>query len=333
MKTAKTTKTTGNRPTIAEGNAAAAAKIAQPFIDALSEGVVPWKRPWTGLGSPVSIDGREYRGFNALLLDYLCYKHGWQTPVFLTLPRVNDIGGKVRRGEHGACVSFWKVYAPNGAPVPADASGDASGEEEGEETAAPASDARKARPKYVLRYYYVFNVAQCDFEDGALEKHLPRDARTRPACTFPEDVSAAGEGVWNGYADGPARLPESGARAFYRPSTDEIQMPPRANFDSAQDYYATLFHEMVHSTGHVSRLNRIRQTAAFGEEDYGREELVAEIGSAMLCGRCGFAPATLDNSKAYVAGWLRAIKGNPGMLVSAASAAQKAVDRIVGAAG
>ena len=105
-------------------------------------------------------------------------------------------------------------------------------------------------------------------------------------------------------------------------------MPARELLASAEAYYATFFHELTHSTGHTSRVGRdgIMERHAFGDEDYSREELVAELGAAMLCGVTGISPAVLNNSAAYLANWIRVLKGDSKLLVSAASAAQKAAD-------
>ena len=109
-------------------------------------------------------------------------------------------------------------------------------------------------------------------------------------------------------------------------------MPARELFAGPEAYYATLFHELTHSTGHASRLGRdgIMERHSFGDADYSREELIAEMGAAMLCGVTGISPAVLDNSAAYLANWIQVLKGDSKLLVSAASAAQKAADYIRG---
>lgn len=127
---------------------------------------------------------------------------------------------------------------------------------------------------------------------------------------------------------------EQSDHAWYRPSTDTVGMPARGLFNSSEQYYNTLFHELTHSTGHPSRIGRegIEKLNTFGSERYSREELVAEMGAAMLCGLTGLAPHTLENSAAYLQSWLRALKADSRMVVAAASAAQKAADFILGKA-
>jgi len=128
----------------------------------------------------------------------------------------------------------------------------------------------------------------------------------------------------------PAR--EQSVRAYYRPSNDTVGMPAKNAFNSAESYYATLFHELTHSTGHTSRVGRdgIEKLERFGSESYSREELVAELGSAMLCGVCGIAPAVLENSASYLKAWIDVLKSDSRLIVTAASAAQKAADYIRG---
>jgi antirestriction protein ArdC len=130
----------------------------------------------------------------------------------------------------------------------------------------------------------------------------------------------------------PAIRHDGGARAFYRPSTDSIHLPPRAAFREAESYAATLFHELVHSTGHPSRLARpaVTDGALFGDHAYSEEELVAEIGSAFLSGHVGHADTTLDNSAAYIASWLRVLRDDRRLVLRAAQRAQRAVDFILG---
>ena len=125
---------------------------------------------------------------------------------------------------------------------------------------------------------------------------------------------------------------EQSSAAWYRPSNDTVGMPARGLFSSAEEYYSTLFHELTHSTGHASRIGRegIEILNTFGSESYSKEELVAEMGAAMLCGVTGIAPATIENSAAYLKTWIERLKSDSRLLVSAASAAQKAADYIRG---
>ena len=123
----------------------------------------------------------------------------------------------------------------------------------------------------------------------------------------------------------------SGVYYLYRPSTDEIVLPIRKQFVSTAEYYSTVFHELTHSTGHKSRLNRLDRTAFFGTEAYSKEELVAEIGAATLVNFCGLeTPASFRNNAAYIQNWLQVLKNDTRFIVSAAGKAEKAVNLILG---
>ena len=181
---------------------------------------------------------------------------------------------------------------------------------------------RKSKP-FLLRYYRVFNIEQTE---GIANKLGLTGASPRVANLEQCDA------IVSAMPNPPRR--EQSARAWYQPSTDTVGIPSRSLFSSVEEYYSTLFHELTHSTGHASRLGRegIEQLNTFGSESYSKEELVAEMGAAMLCGLTGLAPKTLENSAAYLKTWLSVLKPDSRMVVTAASAAQKAVDYIVGKA-
>ena len=125
------------------------------------------------------------------------------------------------------------------------------------------------------------------------------------------------------------------ARAYYRPAIDLVNVPAIRYFESGEEYYSTLFHELAHSTGHAKRLNRegVNEVAAFGTAIYSKEELIAEMSAAYLCASCGIEQKTLNNSAAYIGGWLRKLKDDKRLVVFAAAAAQKAADFILARTG
>ena len=129
----------------------------------------------------------------------------------------------------------------------------------------------------------------------------------------------------------PPEIVRGGSKAFYSPLTDRITLPPRELFISADEFYASLDHELVHSSGHVKRLGRegICEAAPFGSPVYSKEELVAEMGAAFLCAEAGISNAVIENQAAYVAGWLKKIGDNRKLLIHAAAQAQHAVDYIL----
>jgi antirestriction protein ArdC len=172
-----------------------------------------------------------------------------------------------------------------------------------------------------LRHYNVFNVQQCTLPDGVVP-----DLPDKPTV---EPIEAC-ETVIDNMPNRPEIRHNGCNRAFYRKATDSIHMPDQCRFDKQAEYYSTLFHELTHATGHQSRLNRQTLTDhdGFGGENYSREELVAEMGAAFLCGVTGIETQTLDNSAAYLASWLRALKEDKRLVATAAAQAQKAADYI-----
>ena len=173
-----------------------------------------------------------------------------------------------------------------------------------------------------MKFYRIFNICQTE---GIAEKLGLGKSGHRIASI--EQCEAIVKGMPN-----PPAIQQD-ARAWYRPSTDTVGMPARGLFNSPEDYYSTMFHELTHSTGHASRVGRegIEQLNTFGSDSYSKEELVAEMGAAMLCGVAGIEQKTISNSAAYLKSWTEVLKSDSRMVVSAASQAQKAADYIQGA--
>ncbi|KZE78127.1 antirestriction protein [Paenibacillus elgii] len=216
---------------------------------------------------------------------------------YATFKQVAEAGGKVKKGEQGQIVVFWTRR-------------EKKDEETGEIEEIP-----------LLRYYTVFEINnQCE---GLQSK--------RNDQAFDHDPIEEAERICKSYKDAPPIRFGSG-RAFYRPSADFISVPPLRDYEVREEYYCTLFHELVHSTGHQKRLNRsgITELDKDNIERYSKEELVAEIGAAMLCGVAGIDNSTIENSAAYVAAWLRKLNDDKRLIVQAAGQAQKAVDHMMG---
>jgi antirestriction protein ArdC len=247
------------------------------------------------------VSGKAYRGINPFLLG----SQGYGSRYWLTFNQAAKLGGHVKKGEKSSIVTFWNI-----------------GEEKIIRNAETGKE-RKSKP-ILLRYYAVFNVEQTE---GIADKLGLGNAAPRiPNIEACESIVA-------GMPNAPRR--EQSDRAWYRPSNDSVGMPSRNAFHSSEEFYSTLFHELTHSTGHASRVGRedIEQLNTFGSESYSKEELIAEMGAAMLCGITGIAPATIPNSAAYLKHWIDRLRGDSKLLVSAASQAQKAADYIRGTSG
>jgi antirestriction protein ArdC len=271
--------------------------ITTRIVELLQQGTIPWRKPWSAAsGEPRNlVSGRSYRGINVFLLSAMPFA----SPYWLTYRQASERGGSVRKGSKGCPVIFWRWP-------------------KGEEQTEDAKEIEASRGP-LLRYYTVFNVEQCD--GIAAPQTVARTFEAIPEC---ERIVSS--------MPNPPRIGHEGTRAFYRPSNDSITMPPALFFESPALYYSTLFHELTHSTGHESRLARkaVTDRNAFGSHEYSREELVAEMGAAFLCGMAGIDAATLKESSAYLASWIRVLNGDSRLAITAAAQAQKAADFILG---
>lgn len=264
--------------------------VTKRVVELLEKGVIPWRQPWTGK-LRFPVNWVTKKAYRGVNL--------WILPPgeYATFRQIQEAGGRVKKGEKSHIVVFWNWI-------------EKEDEETGELVKIP-----------FLKYYNVFEInTQCE----GLESKFKAE-------TFDHDPIEAAEKIVRGYADCPEIRFESG-RAYYHKVLDFISVPPLEDFKNPHEYYCTLFHEMVHSTGHPSRLNRqgIASPAAYGDEAYSKEELVAEMGAAMLCGVCGIENSTIENSAAYIGGWLRKLKDDKRLVVHAAAQAQKAADYILG---
>ncbi len=267
-------------------------RITDRITDLLSQGTVPWHKPWrvtTGLPRNL-VTQKPYRGINPFVLMAM----GYESPHWLTFRQAIQLGGTVKKGEKACPVVFWKPM-------------ELTDKESGEVEKIP-----------LLRLYFVFNVAQCE---GL--KETPDVDASAFAATEAADIVA-----------GMPQLPiikHGMTHAYYSPSNDTVGMPERKRFDTPDAYHATLFHELVHATGHEKRLKRLSITErnGFGSDPYCKEELIAELGSAFLCGQAGIVERTIDNSAAYLEGWLTRLQEDKTLIVYAAAQAQKAADFIL----
>lgn len=271
--------------------------ITARILDALAAGTVPWRKTWTEQRSSALprnfVTKKPYRGVNLIIL----WSAGYSSPDFLTFRQAKQLGGSVRKGEHGLPVVFWTVYDGK--------------------TVDPKTG--KLEKRFVLRYYTVFHVSQCD------GLNVPAEPVKAPV-----DPIASCDAVVASYKN-PPTVAHGGGRAFYSTAADHVQMPERGSFESAAEYYSTLFHELGHSTGAAKRLDRkgITKSVGFGDHLYSFEELVAECAAAFLCAEAGISTATIENSAAYIAGWVAKLKSEPRWIVEAAGQAAKAADMIM----
>ena len=270
-------------------------QITDKIIAQLEAGTIPWRKPWKGATSTPKnlISGKAYTGINFFILAMSAY----DSPYFLTYKQAKAMGGNVRKGEKGTHVIYYGI----------------------------GKDKKEDNKSFrFLKQYVVFNVNQCE----NLDHSRIEEAKDIEPLEFNPIEKA--EAIYNGYIGKPT-LQFVENQAYYKPITDVINMPKKESFHSVEEFYCCLFHECVHSSGSEKRLNRPELTDlnAFGSHEYSKEELTAEFGAAYLCAIAGI-DNTLENSSAYIKGWLSKLKNNNDWLVGAASKAQKAADYIQG---
>jgi antirestriction protein ArdC len=302
------------------------AEITDRVCAELEKGNIPWHKPWLRLSinyrnEKVEVDptscaysrstGKPYSLLNQMLLG--------RAGEYATFKQIQEAGGKVKKGEKSSMVVFWKFIESKKV--------NAQGEEEVERIP-------------VLRYFSVFHVATQ--VEGLEPKKRPVcdvvQVPDAPSADAEWDAAEEADAVVRAYLErtGVTLTEQIGSdRAFYSPAFDSVTVPARAQFKDAAEFYSTLFHELTHSTGHKSRLDRFSTAGshAFGSENYSKEELVAEIGAAALNNQFGLeTKSSFRNSAAYIQSWLSALRDDKRLLVSAASRAEKAVNLILGTA-
>lgn len=269
-------------------------EITDRIIEDLNKGVLPWSRPWA-VKTPMNFANKKaYRGINVLVLMDEAARRDYKSNFWLTYKQATDLGGKIRPGEHGVHVVFNQPFTKE------------TENKDGE---------KKQRKLWFMRYYTVFNISQTEGLDEKIIEELNDPAKA-------EEIPDANQVI----KDTGAKITFGGDKACYMPTLDEILMPPQPKFTSTIGYYATMFHELVHWTGHDSRLEREIMNQ-FGSEKYAEEELVAEMGAAFICGALGMPYET--NHAAYVKSWLKVLKDDKRAIFTAAGKAQKAMDLIL----
>jgi antirestriction protein ArdC len=280
-------------------------EIINERIDALlAEGVVPWRKPWTGAANhPRSVEGRPYSGINAFLLGLM----GFDDPRFITPRKAVEMGGTIIKGSKTTPVVFWKRLTYTDKV-----------EKDGVET-------EVQRHPMFLRYYNVLNVSQ--IEDLPI-KPLPQ----APAIEEFDPIEAVDKLI-EAMPNRPELRYVTGDRAYYEPIKDRVTLPKRGQFESAIGLAEALVHEHSHATGHASRLGRDTITGTFdhfGSDRYGREELTVAFATGYVFGELGIEAEGLPSIAAYIANWRDAIKADPKALVVAAGRGAKAAEYLLG---
>ena len=280
--------------------------VTDRIIEQMQQGIIPWKKPWKGAkvsGEDYAINyttRRAYSRLNQWLL--------WEPGEYLTYKQIQELGGKIRKGAKAKFVVFYTKAEYK--------------------TTDPKTGEEKTVSYPLLRYYNVFHLKDTE---GIPTKIAPGEKVEVESDTEADAIIAAyieREGIR-------FRNDKPSDQAYYSPMLDEVVVPMKSQYSRISEYYSTTFHELVHSTMKPERCDRTSEgmeAAFFGSDNYSREELVAEIGSAMCCSCCGIEVAeTFKNSVAYIQSWIKRFKNDPKMIVWAASRAEKAAEFIFGA--
>lgn len=273
--------------------------VTNRIIEQLENNIVPWEKPWSGTidGAFNRVSKKPYSILNQMLLKY--------DNEYASFKQWKDLGGHIRKGEKSEIVVFWKMY-----PI--------------KEKQDDGTEIIKTIP--LLKYINVFHISQVDGVEP-LKQKVTHDI---------EPIDKA-EKILNDYWNRENITIEhvKGDKAFYNPMFDKIQLPLFEQFKQSEEYYSTAFHESVHSTMKTSRCNRQEdrkgKVVSFGSEEYSKEELVAEVGSAQLMNIVGIETTkSFRNSTAYIQSWLKVLRNDNKFIVSASSKAEKAVNYILG---
>lgn len=281
--------------------------VTNRIIDQLDKGIIPWQRGFavSGPSTPANfVTKKAYRGINVLML----FCNEYPTSEWLTYKQAQAIGAQVRKGEKSTPVVFWSIKGKD-----SDAEGD---------TGVDQTASTGGRESFAFcKTYCVFNIAQVD----GITAQLPF-----PESKSFEPIPAAQALAARYLGQGGPSLAHGGNQPFYSPSRDLVQMPECEKWFESERYYKTLFHELAHSTGHSSRLDR-QFGGRFGSDPYAKEELVAEFAAAFLCAECGISnDSTEQNRIAYIQNWISVLKNDKRFAMGAAQKAQKAADLIQG---
>lgn len=287
-------------------------EVTDRIIGMLESGVAPWQKPWNpgeaSVGMPKNpTTDRNYRGGNALHLMATALQRGYNDPRWMTYKQASDQGWQVRRGEKGTQIEFWEVKPAEREASPGDGAD--------RNNARNGRDGRDSR--LVHRVYTVFNARQID----GVPEYQPK----RPT---PFEVVNSAEKILDN--SGANINHDQGDRAFYNRASDSIHLPPKEAFKDAAGYYGTALHELAHWTGHPSRLDRptLNTSYRFGDTNYAKEELRAELASVFLAAERGI-PHDPEQHAAYVGSWIKSLRQDKNEIFRAAHDASLATDYLL----
>lgn len=285
--------------------------VTDRIISELEKGVIPWQKPWSGAGLADGgavnyVSRKPYSMLNQMLLG--------RSGEYLTLKQIKELNGNVKKGAKSSMVVFFTMIK--------------SKKQENDNANDNNSEKAKEYIIPILKYYRVFHINDCDGIESKIKADEPSEPTIQP-------IEAA-DNIIDGYLSREKKLKfqndKPSNRAYYSPFDDKVVVPMLSQYQIAEEYYSTTFHELTHSTIPPYRCDRKAENtnAFFGNEDYSREELVAELGASMICNAIGMdCEKAFKNSVAYIQSWLKALQNDNKMIVWAASRAEKAAKYIM----
>ncbi|ROT19594.1 DUF1738 domain-containing protein [Muribaculaceae bacterium Isolate-114 (HZI)] len=304
---------TKEKKTAAQVEQSICEQVTNKLISIMEQGINPWRKPWSYCAEDVAVshtNGKPYSLLNQILL-------GFRSGEYLTFNQIKKEGGSVKKGAKSEVVVFWQCGGLKPVKAP-------EGEEDSQDDEKETQWVAWKNP--VLKYYRVFHI---DDTEGIKAKYQPKEPELISTINPIENAENTAFNYCN--RSGVTLIIQKSNSAFYRPANDSVTVPLREQFSEISEFYSTLFHELTHSTGHPSRLNRLKGGIHKASEKYSREELVAEIGAAACMSKLGIeCKETEENSAAYLKSWARFLSSDPKAFIAAAGKAEKAIDMIFG---
>lgn len=297
--------------------------VTDRVIAGLKEKGLSWFKSWTDKYgnhlAPINrATGNEYRGVNIFLLNSCAVCNGYESNEWVSFKQAQDLGGSVKKGEKSTETIYWMISYKN------KETGVFYANKKKLEEAGFSERDKNIQKFFTPKIWRVFNIEQCDnIQPSRVMKKVEEKSENQVI----EDAFA----VYTNMLKKP-ELRHGGVGAYYMPNKHLINMPEIDSFVSSDDYYHVLFHEMIHSTGHETILNRktLVESHGFGSDNYSKEELVAEIGAEFLSSIIGLNPKSDEkNSQAYINGWVKQLTDHPKMVLQASQQSTKAVEYIL----
>lgn len=284
-------------------------EVTNKIISMIEKGVAPWRRTWSTYGLARNYGTKHiYTGINLLLMNNTMHP----IPYFMTFKQVKEYDGQIRKGAKAEKVIYFDVYYKDRNDTSLDK----------EEALRRRKNGEEIQILKFIKYYHIFNIEDIEGIDFQIAKIELR----------PNEKLALCERIIEDMPNRPELKQINANKACYAPTHDFVNMPAIEQFESAEFYYATFFHELIHSTGHASRLAReeVMNPITFGSKSYSKEELVAEMGASFLCSSVQIDyDNVVENNAAYLTGWLKVLKEDSKFIFKVAADAQKAADYIL----